>query len=229
MVEGGAMVLGSFADLCVQDVGSSVAFYQSLLRLDVLVDHGWYAELGVGAKTLIAFVQSGHETVPAITATPPRGVLVSFEVDSADAVYANAVAVRCPVLVDLVTELGQRHFMVVDPDGAAIDVIERVALARCRSFSARFPLDVDDTAIPIQVAGHLDERATASTIQPAETQLKVELVGNVGLLPMAYDVVLTAVRERGLQPVGTAVEHYIDLGEVGRTEVAIPVQCSRLT
>jgi hypothetical protein len=95
---------------------------------------------------------------------------------------------------------------------------------RCRSFSARFPLDVDDSVIPIQVAGHLDERAMASVIQPAETQLKVELVGNVGLLPMAYDVVLTAMRERGLQPVGTAVEHYLDLGEVGRTEVAIPIQ-----
>jgi hypothetical protein len=95
---------------------------------------------------------------------------------------------------------------------------------RCRSFSARFPLDVDDTTTAIQIAGHLDERTTASVIQPAETQLTVELVGNVGLLPMAYDVVLTAVRERGLQPVGTAVEHYLDLDEVGRTEVAIPVQ-----
>ena len=36
-------------------------------------------------------------------------------------------------------------------------------------------------------------------------------------------VVLTAVRERGLQPLGTAVEHYLDLDEVGRTEVAIPI------
>ena len=122
------MVLGSFADLCVQDVEKSVAFYRSLLQLEVLVDHGWYAELGVGAQTLIACVQSGHETVPAITATPPRGVLLSFEVDSADAVYANAAAVGCPVLVDLVTELGQRHFMVADPDGTVVDVIQRVAL-----------------------------------------------------------------------------------------------------
>jgi hypothetical protein len=31
-------------------------------------------------------------------------------------------------LVDLVTELGQRHFMVADPDGAVVDVIQRVAL-----------------------------------------------------------------------------------------------------
>jgi catechol 2,3-dioxygenase-like lactoylglutathione lyase family enzyme len=128
MVKGDVMVLGSFADLCVPDVGSSVAFYRSLLGLDVLVDYGWYAELGVGTQTLIAFVQSGHETVPPVTATPPRGVLMSFEVDSADEVYANAIAARCRVLVDLATELGQRHFMVADPDGAVIDVIERVAM-----------------------------------------------------------------------------------------------------
>ena len=121
------MVLGSFADLSVHDVEKSVAFYRSLLQLEVLVDHGWYAELGVDGRTLIAFVQSGHETVPAITATPPRGVLVSFEVESADAVYARVAALRCDVLVDLCNELGQRHFMVTDPDGAVIDVIERDA------------------------------------------------------------------------------------------------------
>jgi DNA-binding transcriptional MerR regulator len=94
---------------------------------------------------------------------------------------------------------------------------------RCRSFSARFPLDVDGAAIPVEVAGHLDEPTGASTIQPEETRLKVDIVGNVALLPLAYDVVLTAVRERGLQPTGSAVEHYLDLGEVGRTEVAIPL------
>ena len=97
---------------------------------------------------------------------------------------------------------------------------------RCRSFSARFPLDVDDAAIPVEVAGHLDVPTTASSIQPAETRLKVDMVGSVGLLPLAYDVVLTAMRERGLQPTGTAVEHYLDLDEVGHTEVAIPVRSS---
>jgi catechol 2,3-dioxygenase-like lactoylglutathione lyase family enzyme len=128
MVEAGAMVLGSFADLCVQDVGSSISLYRALLDLDVIVDHGWYAELGAGGLTLVAFVQSGHETVPGITATPPRGVVVTFEVDNADAAFANAVALSSPVLVDLVTELGQRHFMIADPDGAVVDIIQRVAL-----------------------------------------------------------------------------------------------------
>ena len=89
------MVLGSFADLCVQDVGTSIRFYCALLDLDVMVDHGWYAELGAGGQALIAFVRSGHETVPDITATPPRGVVVTFEVDNADAAYANAVLRIC--------------------------------------------------------------------------------------------------------------------------------------
>ena len=79
-------------------------------------------------RRLIAFVRSGHETVPDIAATPPRGVVVTFEVDNADATYANAVALSSPVLVELVAELGQRHFMITDPDGAVVDVVQRVAL-----------------------------------------------------------------------------------------------------
>jgi predicted enzyme related to lactoylglutathione lyase len=122
------VVLGSFADICVADVGVSVAFYRSLLHLDTIVDHGWYAELGVDGRTLIALVETGHETTPAVTHTHPRGVLVSFEVDNPAAVYEEAKRLGCVVLVDIVSELGQRHFMVADPDGATVDVIERVAL-----------------------------------------------------------------------------------------------------
>jgi catechol 2,3-dioxygenase-like lactoylglutathione lyase family enzyme len=124
------VVLNSFPDICVADVQSSVAFYRSLLHLDVIVDHGWYAELGVDGRTLLALVELGHETTPAVAQTPPRGVLVSFEVDNALAVYEEARRLASLVLVELVSELGQRHFMIADPDGAVIDIIERVALTR---------------------------------------------------------------------------------------------------
>jgi catechol 2,3-dioxygenase-like lactoylglutathione lyase family enzyme len=123
------MVTGSFPDLCVEDVARSVAFYRTLLDLDVVVDHGWYAELGVDARTLVAFVERGHETVPAVSGGPPRGVLASFEVDDAATVGQRARAMAAPILVALVTELGQRHFMVQDPDGTVVDVIERVPLS----------------------------------------------------------------------------------------------------
>jgi len=123
------MVLGSFPDLCVADVAASTAFYVALLDLEVLIDHGWYAELGAGGATLLAFVRRGHETVPSVTHVAPRGVLVSFEVDDAGAVARTAARLAIPVLVPLVTELGQCHLMVGDPDGAVVDVIERVPLA----------------------------------------------------------------------------------------------------
>jgi catechol 2,3-dioxygenase-like lactoylglutathione lyase family enzyme len=122
------VVIGSFPDVCVADVGRSVAFYRSLLNLDVIVDHGWYAELGIPGQTLLGLVRRDHETIPAAAQTSPRGVVVSFEVDNADNVYAAATRLGCGVLVRLASELGQRHFMVADPDGAVVDIIERVPL-----------------------------------------------------------------------------------------------------
>jgi len=44
----------------VADVARSVEFYRTLLGLEVITDHGWYAELGTGDRTVIAFVERGH-------------------------------------------------------------------------------------------------------------------------------------------------------------------------
>src|SRR4051794_13727872 len=120
------MVTGSFADLCVADVACSIGFYRDLLDLELRVDHGWYAELGMADRTLLALVQRGHETVPAEAGGPPRGVLVSFEVDDADAVAARAAAIGALVVVALTTELGQHHLRGRPPAGAAADVTEPV-------------------------------------------------------------------------------------------------------
>jgi catechol 2,3-dioxygenase-like lactoylglutathione lyase family enzyme len=122
------MVRGWFPDLCVASVARSIDFYRALLGLDVLIDHGWYAELGVGGRTALALVEHAHETIPEAVGWPPLGVLLSFEVDDADVVYAAAIGAGCPVLVDLTSELGQRHFMILDTDGAVVDVIERIPL-----------------------------------------------------------------------------------------------------
>jgi catechol 2,3-dioxygenase-like lactoylglutathione lyase family enzyme len=124
------VVFNSFPDLCVGDVRAAATFYRSLLSLDVVVDHGWYVELGLGDRVLLALVQAGHETVPAPVGSPARGLLVSFEVDDAGVCADAAARMGCAFVVDLVAELGQRHFMVCDPDGAVVDVIQRVALTK---------------------------------------------------------------------------------------------------
>jgi hypothetical protein len=128
MAEAGAMVIGSFPDVCVASVADSVRFYLALLELDVIVDQGWYAELGTGTVPRVAFVEASHETVPAAVGGPPRGVLLSFEVDDAGVAARAAARIGCPIAAALVSELGQRHLMVIDPDGAVVDIIERVPL-----------------------------------------------------------------------------------------------------
>jgi catechol 2,3-dioxygenase-like lactoylglutathione lyase family enzyme len=122
------MVRASFADLCVVDVERSTRFYGELLHLEVLVDHGWYAELGSAGEIRLALVEASHETVPIEAGDRPRGLLVSFDVDDADAVASVAHELGCRFVLEPVRELGQRHFMVADPDGAVVDVIERVDL-----------------------------------------------------------------------------------------------------
>jgi catechol 2,3-dioxygenase-like lactoylglutathione lyase family enzyme len=128
MVDDRTMIIGSFADVCVADVARSMAFYRALLGLEVIIDHGWYGELGGDGATSIAFVERGHETVPLLADRPPGGILLSFVVADAAVIHAAAADLGCPFLVEPVTELGQHHFMIIDPDGAIIDVIERTPL-----------------------------------------------------------------------------------------------------
>jgi DNA-binding transcriptional MerR regulator len=154
--------------------------------------------------------------------------------DAIDVLLASQTALAAPELVEVRAEhvvLAQVTCTRSDLDRAIRRTIQQLGRrvrqrdgVRCRSFSARFPVNVDDGPLTFEVAGYLDRPTDDSIIQPAETQLKVLLIGNIGLLPLAYDVALTAVRERGLRPCGTAVEHYLDLAVVGRTEVAIPVR-----
>ena len=122
------MVITAFADLCVADVPASTAFYRDLLGLDVLVDLGWYVELGGDGRAMLALVQAEHDTVPRQAGCPARGVLVSFDVHEIDEYVARIRDHGCPVIVDLTEELGQRHVMVLDPDGTVVDVIERVPM-----------------------------------------------------------------------------------------------------
>jgi hypothetical protein len=55
---------------------------------------------------------------------------VSFVVHDASTVAARADPPGLDVVIGLTAELGQRHLMVVDPDGVVVHIIERVPLDR---------------------------------------------------------------------------------------------------
>ena len=66
----------------------------------------------------------------------------SPRVDDAEAIERLAREIGCPFVRELTTELGQCHFMVLDPDWAVVDVIERVPMtAEDRRHLARYRRD----------------------------------------------------------------------------------------
>jgi hypothetical protein len=106
----------------------SIEFYRALFAFDVVADVGWYAELAPrGERAMVAFVARGHATVPSRCDAVRGGVLVSVIVADAYEARATASVLGVAVVRELCDEdFGQRHFMVHDPDGFVIDVIEQI-------------------------------------------------------------------------------------------------------
>lgn len=112
--------------LMTGDLPRAHAFYARLLELDDTFVSDWYVSLaapGDGSAQL-GIVARDHGSVPASFRASAAGMLVTVEVDDADAVHARAVAAGLPFHVPLRDEpWGQRHFITEDPDGVLVDVV----------------------------------------------------------------------------------------------------------
>ena len=111
----------------VGDVARSAAFYQRHFQLESAFVSDWYVHLrsATPAAITLGIVDRRHETVPAaFRDRQAQGLILSFEVDDVDAAFERAVAAGLKIHVSLCDEpWGQRHFIVEDLDGIAIDVI----------------------------------------------------------------------------------------------------------
>ncbi|MFE2770938.1 VOC family protein [Microbacterium resistens] len=118
--------------LMSSDVAVAARFYRDELGFEVSFESDWYVSLRVpgrdGAVFELAILDRAHETIPAPFRAAVRGVLVNVEVDDVDAVHARLVGERgCDVALPLRDEaFGQRHFIVIAPDGVLVDVIQPI-------------------------------------------------------------------------------------------------------
>lgn len=122
-------VTGYYPVLLVDDVEATAAFYQTHFNFRSLFTSDWYVHLQQLDRTNInlAFVSRTHETVPEESRLPAAGMLISFEVDDPDAIYARLQAAGVKILRTLRDEdFGQRHFIAADPNGVMIDVIKPI-------------------------------------------------------------------------------------------------------
>ncbi|ASY64956.1 Glyoxalase/Bleomycin resistance protein/dioxygenase domain [Sinorhizobium sojae CCBAU 05684] len=75
----------------------------------------------------LAILDYRHETVPETHRAPAKGLLLNFEVEDPDRLYAGAQAAGLPILKPICDEaFGQRHFITADPNGVMIDIIKPI-------------------------------------------------------------------------------------------------------
>ena len=118
-----------FPVICVKSVSDNQKYYQSLFGLNTAFEIDWYAQLQSPENEFlqIAFVQRDHPSVPAKYQQIPSGVVATLEVEDVDQYYKKAKELGLNVALDLRDEeWGQRHFMVVDPNGLLVDVVKLI-------------------------------------------------------------------------------------------------------
>ena len=106
------------ANLAAADPGSLRTFYETLLDLEVVMDHGWIVTLASSETTRpqISIASEGGSG----TQVPD----LSIEVDDVDRAYARAVAAGYAITYDITDEpWGVRRFYVRDPSDRIVNIL----------------------------------------------------------------------------------------------------------
>jgi len=106
------------------EILAAASFYQNILGLDLIMDHGWIATYGaIGEKmdVQISFASEGGSGTP----TPD----LSVEVDNVDDVFEKVKAAGLPVEYGPVNEpWGVRRFYTRDPFGKLVNILSHVTV-----------------------------------------------------------------------------------------------------
>ena len=113
----------------VKDLQAQKAFYAEAFGFEaVFYDADFYVHLINPANGIeIGFMLEGLATQPAMLRPAARaeGMVISFEVDKAETAYQQARKDGLDIVFDLKEEhWNQIHFMVRDPAGLVIDIVE---------------------------------------------------------------------------------------------------------
>jgi uncharacterized glyoxalase superfamily protein PhnB len=118
--------------LMVEQVRETAGFYTRHFGFEPTLATEWCIKLCHRDRPdyELAFLSSRHPGIPAGYGTDACGVVLSIEVADARAEYARLIKVGGleAVLALRDEPFGQRHFMVCDPAGTLVDVIQHIPL-----------------------------------------------------------------------------------------------------
>lgn len=113
------MVKRIVANIKTHDLSKAGLFYQDILGLEVLMDHGWIKTFGSKETPTVQIsfaTQGGNDTeVPDL----------SIEVDNIDEVYHKMIMSGFEIMYDMTDEdWGVRRFFVKDPFGKLVNILQ---------------------------------------------------------------------------------------------------------
>jgi predicted enzyme related to lactoylglutathione lyase len=108
-------------------------FCSAMFDLVVSVElDDWYLQLMErnNATLNVGFVKPDHEMFAGRTASP-GGVVLTIHVDDVDEAYRRAIRLGAQIPSEIRDEdYGQRHFLVVDPNGLVLNVMSALSPTR---------------------------------------------------------------------------------------------------
>lgn len=118
-------------NLACDAFGSSRDFYRAMFDLEVSVElDDWYLQLmsADDPRLNIGFVKPDSELFAGRDeSSRPCGVVLTIHVDDVDEAYERAQRLGAEIAAEIRDEeYGQRHFLVVDPNGLLLNVMSNV-------------------------------------------------------------------------------------------------------
>lgn len=122
------MIRSIYPVLMTEKLEESCAFYQIYFGFTETFSSDWYVSLAHPDGGELALIDARHGTIPASCQAVVTGMILNIEVDDAGRMFQEMTG-KCDqvVIMPLQDEdYGQRHFMMQDPNGVIIDVIQEI-------------------------------------------------------------------------------------------------------
>ncbi|HEY9888583.1 MAG TPA: VOC family protein [Candidatus Obscuribacterales bacterium] len=112
--------------LITENLEASKAFYCRLFGCEVIYDSDWFVLLRLGQSELGFMLPNLEAQAPIFRpAFAGKGAWITIDVEDAQAEYQRLAALGAPIEVELRDEpWGDRHFVVVDPNGIGVDIVQ---------------------------------------------------------------------------------------------------------
>jgi uncharacterized glyoxalase superfamily protein PhnB len=119
----------SFPVFIVKSLEAAKSFYLEHLGFSVVYENEWYLHMVTESGVQVGFLLPDQPTQPDFfhPAFQGSGVILSLEVTDADRAFKEAQDKNIDVVLSLRSEeWGQRHFILKDPNGIYVDIVQEI-------------------------------------------------------------------------------------------------------